>query len=103
MSHIDFIEWYSNIYDQDYEYLRHFKYYGFVFQFYTESIFWQCEQIYPIYPWNENFKQNLVKKYIYINENKKLKEKINKLDNKNKKLLKLIKKIKPRLIRWYKT
>lgn len=50
MSYVDFIDWYENIYENDYEYLKNYKYYGFRFCFFKKSKNWELLLIYPHYP-----------------------------------------------------
>jgi len=77
---IDFENWYDDLINEDYKYIQNYKYYGFSFVFYNDSINWIENILYPHYPWNENFKDLYVKKYVLRNnaleEINKLKKKI---------------------------
>lgn len=86
MSFIDFQQWYETLYNDDMEYIKSYKYYGFQFVFFKISIGWQNGTVYPVYPWNLEYISKFIKKYEYINENVKLKKKIRKLKINNSKL-----------------
>ena len=68
MSLFDFTDWYESIYEQDYEYIRSMKYYGFRFIFSKESIIWKNGTIYPKYPWDTNFREVIVENKKYTNK-----------------------------------
>jgi hypothetical protein len=94
MTYIDFLLWYETIYENDYEYIKNYNYYGFQIQFYKISYYWQVKKIYPQYPWNKNFENIHTKKERNI-QNSKLQKKIRIFKNIILKInnLKLIKKL----------
>lgn len=60
MSFIDFRNWYQENFSYDEIYLTNYKYYGFQFGFFKESLKWEQNEIYPRYPWKKNFKNSLI-------------------------------------------
>jgi hypothetical protein len=57
MNFFDFRNWYEEIKNNDYEYIKNRKYYGFRIVFNKKSIFWQEKKIFPIFPWKISFKK----------------------------------------------
>jgi hypothetical protein len=96
MNFIDFNHWFSEIYDNDYEYMKYFKYYGFRFTFYKESLYWEKKEIFPNYPWKNEFKELYLPKYKITNDKN---NKIKNLKIQNLKLKLLLKKLQSRYIR----
>lgn len=62
MDFLDFIDFYDNLQDKEYEYIATHKFYGFRILFFNESIFWQKNLIYPIYPWVNFIHHNIIDK-----------------------------------------
>lgn len=88
MTFFEFKEWFIDLKEKDYEYIKNLKYYGFRIIFNKNSIFWSKKEIYPLYPWNINFKKKLINKNIKIEnwlyyKNKKLYYHWKKKSNKN--------------------
>jgi hypothetical protein len=65
MSFFDFKEWFEDLKENDYEYIKNCKYYGFRIVFNKNSIFYKKNEVYPLYPWNKSYKN------IYIKQQKK--------------------------------
>ena len=85
ISFLDFSLFYEEMFENDYQlYLNNYNFYGFTIIFMKESEIWNNKKFYPIYPWNENFKNSYIFKKNNINELKSLKKEIFKL----KKILK---------------
>lgn len=84
MSYIDFEFFFKNIEKNDEKYIKNYIYYGFRIFIYKHSINWENNKLYPIYPWNNDFKErlNIIPKSKLLLENKILKKKI--LDLKKK-------------------
>ncbi len=66
ISYLDFKEWFLKLKENDHEYIKSLKYYGFRIVFNKKSLHWKEQNIYPPYPWNKNFKAS------YLNKNYKL-------------------------------
>lgn len=86
LSFIDFKLWFENQLERDWEYSKHYSYYGFRFIFEKHSINFNTGYIYPKYPWDVNFKKTLIKSHNYLEKDKKIQE----LKLKIKKLIKYI-------------
>lgn len=69
MSFIDFVEWYEELYLNDFEYIKNINYYGLRFCFLPISHFWLSKTLFPIYPWNESFMALFFKSKIDFTEN----------------------------------
>lgn len=61
MKYFEFKDWFDTIKEEDYEYIKTLKYYGFRFVFSPISIAWSESKIYPIYPWKKNLKSRHIK------------------------------------------
>ena len=59
----EFKEWFDDIKENDHEYVKSLKYYGFRIVFNKNSKSWETGEIYPKYPWPKDFK------LIYFNKN----------------------------------
>ena len=79
----DFISWYEEKYEENWKYVSDVPLYGFRLVFFKESLDFENNEIYPLYPWNENFKKELVNEkesFFFLNENVYLKKKIEELE-----------------------
>jgi hypothetical protein len=89
MNYLEFVDWYEERYEENWKYIENRKYYGFRFVFFNESGALKKGEIFPIYPWNENFKKEVIGDRVenfFLCENVLLKEKIVKLELKLKEL-----------------
>lgn len=87
----DFISWYEEKYEENWKYISETPFYGFRLVFFEESLCFKNNKLYPRYPWNENFKKELVnnkESFFFLNENIYLKEKIKKLEEEIKNIKK---------------
>lgn len=57
MNFFDFKDWFSNLKDQDFEYIKNLKYYGFRLLFDKKSTHFKEKKIFPKYPWDNNYKK----------------------------------------------
>lgn len=57
MKFYEFKDWYKGIKDNDFEYIRNLKYYGFRIIFNEKSTFFKENNIWPDYPWKKNYKR----------------------------------------------
>jgi hypothetical protein len=95
MTYLEFVDWYEERYEENWKYIENRKYYGFRLVFFEESTNLKTNEIFPIYPWNENFKKELIgsrSENFFLSENTVLKEKITKLETKLKELEEIKKK-----------
>lgn len=68
MKYIDFEIWFTDLIQNDDIYMNNNYLYGFRFIFFKESWIWENKNIYPIYPWNINFKNMYMYSNNIINE-----------------------------------
>jgi len=100
MDFLDFEEYYIQLYEDDYYYISTHKFYGFRIVFFSESIYWKNQEIYPIYPWNYYIQKEIIdrnsKYFNYTNlrdlnelkkENENLKKRLKDLEEIIKKIL----------------
>lgn len=87
----EFIEWFENCYEENWKYLKEHRYYGFRFVLFDESPALISNKIYPSYPWEKSFNEELlgeIGEFHYISENARLKKKIAQLMEEIEKLKK---------------
>lgn len=91
LSYWDFVKWYYEQYENDYEYIKEFENYGFRLVFYAESLkkvnIYESDKLNnlkPKYPWSEKILNyfDVEEKMKYQNEIESLKKKIEELEKK---------------------
>lgn len=61
MKYFDFKEWFDEIKEKDYEYIKNLKYYGFKLVFYENSVVFEENNQIPKYPWSSDYKKLWIK------------------------------------------
>lgn len=97
MDYFKFENFFFDLYNNDFQYIKSHEFYGFKIVFFKESIYWKNNLIYPVYPWPLEIKELISKYSLLETETNKIDElwiKIKKLQKENKILKNKIKKIK---------